>query len=318
MEHPHLFVRVSETFSLDAGWHEETQEETTSGTMLSCRLIHAPEPTMYEQLLHHLELSAHNITPIPKSQLHFGEVALATIAVCLRWGTYFAVLADRTKPLWSETSNEEISMICDDEMARINIEASAALTHWIELMRADDKHFRKIVKAALQLPMIPSQLDDKTNYKLYRLISFINSASSRQNFINTLKKQFGEEWLEQERANIMPHPVRWLANGLINAYWRNKSGIEDIHAGQWSARPLLQRRITPYQEYELVREIAEGFVPNMHAIYNVINKKSDDGWEARIFSLAINFHPPYDWSLIEQTRDVLLEGAEPELHSNKV
>jgi hypothetical protein len=131
-------------------------------------------------------------------------------------------------------------------------------------------------------------------------------------------QQRKEAFLPMEFAEVASITMEFLANGLINAYWRNKSGIEDIHAGQWSARPLLQRRITPYQEYELVREIAEGFVPNMHAIYNVINKKSDDGWEERIFSLAINFHPPYDWSLTEQTRDVLLEGAEPELQSNEV
>jgi hypothetical protein len=34
-------------------------------------------------------------------------------------------------------------------MARINIEASAALAQRIELMRADDSHFRKMVKKAV-------------------------------------------------------------------------------------------------------------------------------------------------------------------------
>ena len=92
-----------------------------------------------------------------------------------------------------------------------------------------------------------------------------------------LKEQYGDEWLEQKRADIMPNPARWLANGLINAYWRNKSGIEGIHAGEWEARPLLQRRITPMQEYTIVQKVAEGIVPSMHAIYNVVNKKSEDG-----------------------------------------
>ena len=63
------------------------------------RLIHPPEPTMYDQVLRHLETISREIRIPPKSQLNFGEVALATIAVCLRWGTYFAVLADRTKPI---------------------------------------------------------------------------------------------------------------------------------------------------------------------------------------------------------------------------
>src|SRR5579859_2450839 len=290
MDQRHLLVvPVNEVLTLDAGWWEETLEETTAHTLLPCRLIHAPERTMYDQVIGYLEMIAHEMPTPPKSQLHFGEVALATIAACLRWGTYFAVLVDRTKPRWLETTHEEISMIGDEEMARINIESSAALARWIDLMRDDDKHFRSIVKAAQQLPLLPAHLDDKTNNKLYRLISFINSAQSRLNFFTTLKERYGEDWLEEKRATIMPHPTRWLANGLINAYWRNKSGIEDIHAGQWAARPLYQSRITVLQEYELVTDMAEGIVPSMHAIYKVVNKKSEDGWDERAFSLAINF-----------------------------
>ena len=266
---------------------------------------------MYDQVLRHLEMISRETRISTKSQLDFGEVALATIAVCLRWGTYFAVLADQTKPIWSQTEQKEISMIGDEEMARINIEASAALAQWIELMRADDSHFRKMVKAAQALPMLPPLLDENTNNKLYRTISFINSAQSRQNFFAMLKEQYGDEWLEQKRADIMPNPARWLANGLINAYWRNKSGIEDIHAGQWEARPLLQRRFTPMQEYTILQKVAEGIVPSMHAIYNVVNKKSEDDWEERVLSLAINFSPPNYWSLSAQTTEVLLEGAEP-------
>jgi hypothetical protein len=87
--------------------------------------------------------------------------------------------------------------------------------------------------------------------------------------------------------------------------------IENIHAGEWVARPLLQQRITSLQEYIIVQKVAEGMVPSMHAIYNVINKKSEDGWEERAFSLAIKFSPPDYWSLTEQTAEVLLEGAEP-------
>ena len=146
-----LSVNVSDTLTLDAGWWEETMEETALGKPLPCRLIHPPEPTMYDQVLRHLEMISYKARIPPESQLNFGEIALATIAVCLRWGTYFAVLADRTKPIWPQTGQEEISMIGDEEMARINIEASAALAQWIEQMRADDSHFRKMVKHACNL-----------------------------------------------------------------------------------------------------------------------------------------------------------------------
>src|SRR5258708_17503458 len=163
--------------------------ETALGTPFPCRHIHPPEPTMYDQVLRHLETISHEARIPLKSQLNFGEVALATIAVCLRWGTYFAVLADRTKPIWPQTRQEGISMIGDEEMARINIEASAALAQWIEQMRADDGHFRKMVKAAQMLPTLPPLLDERTNDKLYRTISFINSAQSRQGFFAMLKEQ---------------------------------------------------------------------------------------------------------------------------------
>ncbi len=123
MQRFQLSVNVSDTLTLDAGWWEETMEETALGKPLPCRLIHPPEPTMYDQVLRHLETISHEARIPPKSQLNFGEIALATIAVCLRWGTYFAVLADRTKPIWPQTGQEEISMIGDEEMARINIEA---------------------------------------------------------------------------------------------------------------------------------------------------------------------------------------------------
>src|SRR5207249_2426303 len=104
--------------------------------------------------------------------------------------------------------------------------------------------------------------------------------------------QYGQEWFEQKRGAIMPNPVRWLANGLIHAHWRNTSGIEDLHAGRWEALPLGQRRIMPQQAYTIVQNMAQGIVPSMHALYNALNKKSEDGWQERVFSFAIRFLPP--------------------------
>src|SRR5260370_36952285 len=99
-------------------------------------------------------------------------------------------------------------------------------------MRADDSHFRKMVKAAQTLPILPPLLDERTNDKLYRTISFINSAQSRQDFFTMLKEQNGEGWLEQKLAKIMHKPALWLANGLINPNWRNQWAIEIFNAGE--------------------------------------------------------------------------------------
>jgi hypothetical protein len=72
----------------------------------------------------------------PMSQLDFGEVAIATVALW-RWGSYFAVLANH-----------------------------------------DLRHFRKRIRAAVQLLPFPSvQLDGSTYYNRFRALGAFNWAS---------------------------------------------------------------------------------------------------------------------------------------------
>jgi hypothetical protein len=59
--------------------------------------------------------------------------SIAATAVAIRWGSYFAVLADADKPEWSAIRSPVESRIGDHEMARINIESSAALAQWIDI-----------------------------------------------------------------------------------------------------------------------------------------------------------------------------------------
>ena len=156
-----LTINVNDQFTIDAGsWQACVEEDQTP-----YRLISPPQITMYRQVLSYLEEVAKDMKAPPKSQLHFGEVAIATVAVCLRWGSYFAVLTKRDLPQWTAALDPGVSCIGDGEMARINIEASAALAGWIDLMQADQQHFRKLVKAAVQLLPFPiAQLDGSTYY----------------------------------------------------------------------------------------------------------------------------------------------------------
>ena len=143
------------------------------------------------------------------------------------------------------------------------------------------------------------------------MVGTINSAKGRQDFINMLAKQGGAAWIERERTHVTANPTRVLANGLINTYWRNKSRLEDIHAGKSVALPLTWRRITPEQEHDLVRETTEWLVPSLHAVYNVINKPSEDNWPEQVLPFSFVFQPPQNWSLSECTREVVLFGEEP-------
>src|SRR5258708_6458172 len=149
--HPRTII-ANEQPTIDAGyWKECVAEDQTP-----YRLISPPQTAMYRQALSYLEEAAKDMKAPAKSRLHFGEVAIATVAVCLRWGSYFAVLANHDLPQWAAAFDPEVSCIGDGEMTRINIEASAALAGWIDLMRADQQRFRKLVKAAVQL--LPSPI----------------------------------------------------------------------------------------------------------------------------------------------------------------
>ncbi len=304
-----LTINLNEQCAIDAGSWQECVAEGQSPS----RLISSPQTTMFRQVLSYVEETTRDEKVPPKSQLHFGEVAIATVAICLRWGSYFAVLANRDLPQWVAAYDPEVSCISDGEMARINIEASAALSDWIDLMRADQRHFRKLVKAAVQLLPFPiAQLDGSTYPNRFRAFSAINSAHGRRYLMETFARDFGSQWLEREKARVLVNPTRALANGTLNEHWRNGSGIEDVHAGSVAPpRPLTQCRLTKAQETLLMQETAELFVPTMRALYNVVSKPSEESWPEQALPYAMAFKPPTDWSLDEQTREIALPGAEP-------
>jgi len=126
---------VNEELTLDAGWWEEAPADDGA----TWRRVHPPGTTMFkfldiEQVLDYLASSPQEAD---YPGLGIGREAIAATAVCLRWGSYLAVLADRNKPLWPQARQEGLSRIADSEMARINIEASAALAQWIDIKRDD-------------------------------------------------------------------------------------------------------------------------------------------------------------------------------------
>ena len=304
-----IAIKVNDHLTIDAGsWQERVE-----GDLIPYRLVSPPQATMYRQVLSYLEEATRGQKAPPKSRLHFGEVAIATVAVCLRWGSYFAVLANHDLPQWTAAFDPEVSCIGDGEMARINIEASAALADWIDLMQADQQRFRKLVKAAVQLLPFPiAQIDGSTYYKLFRALGAINSTNGRRYLMEAFARDFGSERLEREKARVFVHPTRALANGILNEHWRNGSGIEDVHAGGIAPpRPLTQCRLTKAQETLLMQETAELFVPTMRALYTVVSKLSEETWPQQALAYAIAFKPPADWALDEQTREFALPATEP-------
>lgn len=311
-----ITVPVNMQLMLDAGWWQECAED--DGTKY--RLIYPPEQTLFEQILLYLE-SILKTSPMPPGMLlSLEEQTRAAMAVCPRWGLYFAVLADQTKPLWPLAKQPQISCITDAEMARINIEASAALEQWIDLMRTDYERYCALAWAAKHLPMPIKRVSSTPREKERRLecafFSFcLQSLHSPQGRQQLLASREEKEWVKQKEQQILLHPTRFLANGIVNKCWRNGSGIENIHAGMYAeTRPLLQRRITKLQDQKLTREACEMLSIAFDTVHILIAEQSEDTWATRILPFGftpLRFSSPGSWALNEKTRQVKLHGSEP-------
>ncbi len=295
-----LTVRVNEGLTLDAGWWEKVPAE--DGAIWRC--VHPPEMTMFEQVLEYL-------TSLPQETgylgFNIGQEAVAATAVCLRWGSYLAVLADRDKPLWPQARREDLSRIADSEIARINVEASAALAQWIDIMRNDEERYLSLVWAARRLPMTRKRVKRDQGFRELFVLSLPDVAA-------TLMYRTQSDWGKRAQADAEAHPTRVLANALINACWRN-GAVEDIHAGQSSTYPLTQRRIMPAEERALIRTIAGRLAQGLFVVFGLIHERSERTWAERV--LPFNLVPdllvtPTGWSLDERTRQVWLPGVEEE------
>ena len=90
---------------------------------------------------------------------------------------------------------------------------------------------------------------------------------------------------------------------MTNFCWRN-GPVEEIHAGEFSEYPLMQRRITPSEESLLMRETAGRLAQGFDAISDLLNEKSERSWPMQV--LPYHLVPywlvtPTNWSMDQQT-----------------
>lgn len=290
-----LKVVVNEQLTLDAGWWEECGDDPMH------RIVYSPSPTMFEQVLAYLE---HVVDTEPKwyDRLSIGREAVVATAVCLRWGSYLAVLLDHSKPVSAEAKDPQRSRIANTEMARINIESSAALAQWIDIMRGDWDRYRDLMRASERLPM-PQQRVKRDPDHIHLL------ALSRADFAARLHLPLTGEVYDRVAA----HPTRMLANGLMNASWRN-GPVEDIHAGQLGTYPLLQRRVTRREEQTLMRTTAERLAQGLRGVSLPRSMADPRPWVEQVLPFAWAAEllvTDHNWTLEEKTREVQLPGGEP-------
>lgn len=301
-----LSVRVNEDLVLDAGSWKEVADES-SGFVY--REIIPPETVLYDQLINYLK------TRLPREPVRAptsDEEALAAVAVCLRWGSYLCVLADETLPERHADLEPGASLISNEEMARINIEASATLEDWLRRKRATPLIYGMFVKAALSLPL-PINVKIKPVFEHY---SYLSAASSLEN-MSAFKRAVRESPpadVDTRLAELEEHPMRVLANSLLQYCWRrNNNPVEELHGGGRSYYPLETRRLTSKELRLILTAAARNFTSAFMAInsQNLLGEGHASLSERLLpFHFNSNLKCP-DWSMTEMARSVRLDGPEP-------
>lgn len=243
---------------------------------------------MFEQVLGFLESDA----PKRARALTLKQEARAAVAVCLRWGSYLALLVDEARPPAASVGTQGVSRVTDREMARINIEASANLASWLTLAHDEPALYGRLVQAAQKLPLAkggdlrPMSLTSMAQPKLLDLTKGL--------------AQMAPERAEEARRA----PMRCIANAFVNTCWRN-GPIEDLHAGEADRIRLGERRFSADETSQLEESTISKMVDAIDAFWLM-----ESDWTSPRFSeyaLAFRVMPfvaPAEWTLTESTRAI--------------
>jgi len=290
-----LSVRVNDDLTLDAGTCEEV-----AGPEGPELLIRPPRTTLFRQVLAYLREKPDPITKLSSSTSE--REGAAACAITLRWGSFLAVLLDREKSVWCEVKSATTSRISDGEMARINIEASAALAEWVDLFRAEQNqrlYFKLVDRAVCYLPM--PKRKPKLNFNEF--LALANPEISSK-----LLEACDATYLECARAEAEGFASRIFANALTNHAWRN-GPVEAIHGGEFRGYPLNQRRRTAVEERELMGFSSDRMAIGMRVCRQFSAEQPPRAWSEQVVPYALAgmlLITPSRWTLTESSRQVRL------------
>ncbi len=293
-----LDVRVNDELVLDAGTCE-----TLSGPNGPERIVRPPPTTLFQQVLGYLREKP--APPKRPSGSMVGREGVAATALVLRWGSYLAVLLDHDKPVWPEVDSPSTSRISDEEMARINIESSAALAEWIDIYRAErgGRVYEQLVNRAVAYLPMPK----KTSRFKVTEVAALSEPGMAARLVEAFRAADAAR-LARVREDVERHASRVLANALVNMAWRN-GPVEDIHAGSFQGFPLDQRRVTLAEERDLMAFASERLALGMTVCLQFSMERPPRPWAKQVLPYGLAERmliTPSSWTLTEVSRDVRL------------
>ncbi len=223
-------------------------------------------------------------------------LGIGTTALCFRWGTYLSVLMDENKPVDPRAAKETMSMISNQEMKRINIEASYNLARLLEKLHQNESETVDFILRAYDwLPM--PQRKVKPNWTITRMIYAI--LARYKEFMNPIHKKLSQQAVQ--------YPYRSLANTIVTLAYRNGE-VENIHGarGGGAAFSMTHRRFTHQQSCKVIRETAEHLSPFMGAnpAWDLISTHGP--WPQYLAGLPYIPLYRWDWSLHKSSSPITL------------
>jgi hypothetical protein len=202
---------------------------------------------------------------------------------------------DESKPVDLHARDTTYSMISDQEMKRINIEASSNLAFILQLWFEDEFMCLDTLRRAYEWLPMPQRRVKRDRQTLNSIFAALGTAS-----------YLTDEQIIEPCHDTIAHPFRALANTIIALAYRN-GPVEDVHAGRKAAYRLDQRRFAPKQYRDVIRSTAERMSGVMGIGPLWCEGMSDfPPWPQRVASLPCIFPYPRGWSMTESTSQIRL------------
>jgi hypothetical protein len=133
------------------------------------------------------------------------------VAVSLRWGSYFAFLADPARPDAPNIDDGQVSQIDDEEMARMNIEISADVAWWLTLADSDDRRYADLVARALAYLLTGRKTVSAMQAGDMLLASTVPEMAAE------VHRQWSADRLERDMQTAANHGIRVIANTITHS-----------------------------------------------------------------------------------------------------
>lgn len=262
------------------------------------QVVEPPGMPLYDQVLAILD----SLPPVkPWKPREFPRLAgAATATMCVRWSTWLALLADPDRPLWRHAGDREVSAIANPEMARINIEASYALSRWIDLLREDRPRWE--CAAAKVLHYLPRAGRVLAPSRESPLVLALHPG------VPGVMVSLPDESRREIVARVEANSTRLFANVAMLVGYRN-GHIEDVHAGRDEGLPLELRRISAADEATVVESAGAELAVAIDVAQVLAD--GDAPWAERLLPFAMPFwawSEARGWSTTEASRVVLFDA----------